>query len=227
MEQYLNAVKRHVSNMDAQNAQPRFGVVQSYNPNNHTARVMIQPEEVLSGWLPVATGMSSNGWGIVVPPIIGTQVLMTPVDGDNGSMVIVGSVYSKTNQPPKPSAAIAGAAAPVVPGEIALVSQDGNVVIRLGADGTLYIKSSVSVNIETQTANVTSPTINVVATTGLNVTAPLSKFTGNIIATGDISDQNAARGTLAGLRTNYDTHAHTGVQPGGGTTGTTNKPIGS
>lgn len=221
MEQYLNALKRHVGNMDSQMPQPRMGVVQSYNPASHTARVLIQPEETLSGWLPIATGMTGNGWGVVIPPVIGQQVFMVPHDGDHRSLVIVGSVFSKTNLPPKTSAAIAGEAAAIVPGQVAIVSQDGSVVIRLGADGTLYIKGAASVSIETPVANVTSPQVNVVATTQVNMTTPM------LTVSGDIQDQNGSRGTLAGLRTAYDAHKHLGVQAGTGTTLTTTNPIGS
>jgi len=43
------------------------------------------------------------------------------------------------------------------------------------------------------------------------------KVTGNLMVTGDISDQNAAHGTLAALRGAYDQHVHN--VPQGGATG--------
>jgi hypothetical protein len=51
------------------------------------------------------------------------------------------------------------------------------------------------------------------------------KLTGNLVVTGNISDQNGADMTLAALRTAYNAHGHTGVQGGTGTSGTTNMPV--
>jgi phage gp45-like len=47
--------------------------------------------------------------------------------------------------------------------------------------------------------------------------APQVNITGNLVVSGDISDQNGAHGTVAALRNSYDTHAHS--VPEGGTTG--------
>jgi hypothetical protein len=42
-------------------------------------------------------------------------------------------------------------------------------------------------------------------------------ITGNLVVTGNISDQNGAHGTLAALRNAHDTHVHD--DPQGGQTG--------
>ena len=47
---------------------------------------------------------------------------------------------------------------------------------------------------------------------------------GNVVAMQQISDLNQQHGSLNLLRTDYDEHEHTGVQPGGGTTGPTTMP---
>ena len=47
-------------------------------------------------------------------------------------------------------------------------------------------------------------------------------LTGNLVVTGDISDQSGAHGTLAVLRGDYNTHTH--PDPQGGSTGTTSSP---
>ncbi len=44
--------------------------------------------------------------------------------------------------------------------------------------------------------------------------------TGNIVASGDISDLSNGSGTMAHIRTVYDSHVHGGVQTGGGNTAT-------
>ena len=47
---------------------------------------------------------------------------------------------------------------------------------------------------------------------------------GNLKVTKQITDLDGKRGTLNELRQDYDDHKHPGVQPGGGTTGKTDKP---
>ena len=46
----------------------RIGVVSGYDPANYAAKVRIQPEDVETGWLPVATPWSGPGWGMFCPP---------------------------------------------------------------------------------------------------------------------------------------------------------------
>ena len=50
------------------------------------------------------------------------------------------------------------------------------------------------------------------------------KETGNILATGDMTDLSGSNSVTVGqLRTAYDAHTH--PVPGGGNTGTTNNPV--
>ena len=44
-------------------------------------------------------------------------------------------------------------------------------------------------------------------------------LTGNLVASGNVSDQGGSHGTLAQLRTIYDAHVHPNVQNGPGDTG--------
>jgi len=48
---------------------------------------------------------------------------------------------------------------------------------------------------------------------------------GTITATGDIYDQNGAKGTVQNIRSVYDSHTHSGVATGGGTTAAPNQPL--
>ena len=112
MEDFLNAFKAHSANQDQSTATARFGTVTSVDPSTATARVTLQPEGVLTGWLPLLTPWVGNGWGLVCPPAIGTQVLVLPHEGDAEQGVIVGATWSAKAMPP---------AAPA--GEIWLVHQ--------------------------------------------------------------------------------------------------------
>src|SRR5580658_2755731 len=82
-------------------AQPRIGVVASSNPQTATAKVLLQPEGVLSGWLPVLTQWVGSGWGISCPPSPGDQVLVIPLEGDPQHGLIIGRVFSNQVRPPE------------------------------------------------------------------------------------------------------------------------------
>ena len=66
MERLLNVVKQHAGAMDQGGSQPRFGTVTSVDPTTATARVKLQPEGVLSGWLPVLSPWVGSGLGDVL-----------------------------------------------------------------------------------------------------------------------------------------------------------------
>lgn len=121
----INAMKGHVMAMLATQPKARYGLVQSFDPATYTARVMIQPENQLSGWLPVLTQWVGNGWGLFAPPSPGDQVKLVPQENSGQSYAIVGGVFSLADQPlPAPS------------GEFWLVHAKGQ-YIKLLNDGTL------------------------------------------------------------------------------------------
>lgn len=61
MERFLNALKAQAGTLDQSSAQPRFATVTSVDPATATARVTLQPEGVLSGWLPVLSPWTGAG----------------------------------------------------------------------------------------------------------------------------------------------------------------------
>lgn len=114
-------------------AQPRMGVVTSSNPQTAMAKVLLQPEGVLTGWLPVLTQWVGSGWGLACPPSPGDQVLVIPQEGDAQHGLIVGRLFSNSNRPPQ-----------VDPGEIALSHQSG-CSIRLLNSGIIAINGDLHV----------------------------------------------------------------------------------
>src|ERR1700728_3383275 len=81
-------------------AQPRIGIVSSSDPTTATAKVLLQPEGVLTGWLPVLTQWAGSGWGLSCPPSPGDQVLIIPQEGDAQHGLIVGRFFSNLVRPP-------------------------------------------------------------------------------------------------------------------------------
>lgn len=175
MEHLLNFIKAGAGGLDGRSGVARFGLVSSFDPKAYAARIMLQPENVLTGWLPVISPWVGAGWGLAAPLVPGAQVLVIAQEGDAEQGVVMGAIWSTVDQP-----------MPAPAGELWLRHQTGSFV-KLLNDGTIAMQ------------------------------APQVTVTGNLVVTGDISDQNGAHGTLAGLRGAHDEHVH-GV-PQGGTTG--------
>jgi phage baseplate assembly protein gpV len=133
MQRFLNALKAQASALDHSNGQPRFGIVASVDPARAAARVTLQPEGVLTGWLPILSGWVGPGWGMACPPSPGDQVLVLAQEGQSESGVIVGRAWSDQARP---------VAAPV--GEFWLVHASGSFV-KLCNDGSIRIQGNVTV----------------------------------------------------------------------------------
>jgi phage baseplate assembly protein V len=130
MDYLLNLMKTHAAALDGLSGVLRYGIVASYNPAVCAAKVTLQPENVLSGWLPVATLWAGAGWGLAAPPPVGTQVLVLCQEGDAEQGVIIGALWSAVDTP---------VAAPT--GELWLVHQAGSFV-KLTNDGNISLKAN-------------------------------------------------------------------------------------
>ncbi len=133
MERFLNLLKQHAGALDQGASQPRLATVTSVDPGAATVRVTLQPEGVLSGWLPVLSPWIGAGWGMYCPPSPGDQVLVVAQEGDAEHGIIGGRVYSDEQSPP---------ATPV--GEFWLVHKSGS-FIKLQNDGTIQVQGDLHV----------------------------------------------------------------------------------
>lgn len=134
MERLLNAIKIHADALVQTQAQPRFATITSVDPTSGTARVALQPEGVLSGWLPILYPWAGAGWGMVCPPAPGDQVLILAQEGHAAYGIIIGHIFSSQQRPP---------AAPS--GELWFVHSSGS-SIKLLNDGTIQINGDLHVN---------------------------------------------------------------------------------
>ena len=133
LDRLSNAIKGHAASLDQSAGQIKFGTVTSVNSTNSTARLLIQPDGVLSGWLPILSPWVGNGWGMVCLPTPGDQVLFVPQEGDIEQGVIIGRSFSTKQVPP---------AAPA--GEFWLVHQTGS-CIKVCNDGVIRITGDLHV----------------------------------------------------------------------------------
>ena len=131
MDRFWNAVKAHAGALDGMAGVPRFGLVSSFDPAAYAARVLVQPENVLSGWLPIVSAWVGAGWGFAAPLTPGDQVLVLAQEGDAEHGVILGCVWSAVDKPMgTPS------------GELWLQHRSGSFV-KLKNDGTIALQASV------------------------------------------------------------------------------------
>lgn len=134
MEHLANVLKSYAAGLDQLQALPRLATVSSVDPETACARVVHQPEGVLSGWLPVLSLWAGNGWGLVCLPAPGDQVLVLPHDGDPASGIVVGSIFSDNHRCPATKL-----------GEFWLVHQSGT-SLRMANDGTVRISGDLHVD---------------------------------------------------------------------------------
>lgn len=129
-----NAIRAHSQSLDLGSGHNKFGIVSSVNPTTNMARVTLQPERALTGWLPVLTPWVGNGWGMVCLPEPGDQVLVVPQEGDIEQGIVIGACFSKLQRPPTASV-----------GELYLVHKTGS-YLRLGNDGAIHINGDLRVS---------------------------------------------------------------------------------
>jgi phage baseplate assembly protein gpV len=77
-----NAVRG--ASVEAQNARadPKKGLVSSYDPARYAVKVALQPAGTITGWIPLGALWVGAGWGMYAPPSIGDMVEVTFEDGN-------------------------------------------------------------------------------------------------------------------------------------------------
>ena len=86
--------------------------------------------------------------------------------------------------------------------------------IKMDAVG-IVLHSPVKVRLEAPVVEIQAPTVTINASTGLTVTTPTATFNGDVHSTGTITGDT----DVIGGGKHLNTHTHSGVQPGGGTSG--------
>lgn len=217
IDKLRNLMRQEAAGVLATFSQTRIGIVDGYDPNNYTATVLIQPEGIKTGGLPILTEWVGNLWGFYAPPTIGDQVIVHFMEGDFSTGFIGQRIFNITQQPTNNSTTPSS-------GEFWLVHKTGT-YLKLHNDGTIELKTLDSNSNQTN-INITS---NMVMTGNLTVNGNVAlqgSGAGNLTSTGDIRDNiNTNTNTVKQMRTIYDTHTHGGVSVGGGNTANPNQPM--
>jgi len=215
MNNLINSI-RLVSQTAGQGlARTRVGTVTSYDPNTYSAKVLLQPEGVEIGWLPITSAWSGNGWGLFSPPTSGDTVQLEFQEASMDAGLIVGRFYSDQARPlPAPSGELwavhkSGAQFKLLNSGAAVFSDGHGASITLNGDGSITSAAS---------------SWNHSGAFKLSGDATISgnaNVSGKLAVSGDVSVDGklTAGGDVRGAGTSLHAHTHPGVQSGPGMTG--------
>lgn len=116
-------------------ATTQIGIVNGYDPNTYTARVLLQPNNTLTGWLPILSPWVGNGFGLFVPPNIGDVV---EIEFQEGSFAVGMICMRRFNNDARPL--------PVPSGEAWLFHESGS-YIKLTNDGKIEINGNTEITL--------------------------------------------------------------------------------
>jgi hypothetical protein len=128
VNQILNEVKKLAQSHQV--AYMRVGTVVSYDSSNYTVKVRLQPEDAITGWLPLVSTWVGNGWGLFSPPSVGDQLEVQFHDGDFDAGVACQRFFNDSSRPLS-----------VPSGEFWLVHSSGS-MLKLTNEGKVLLGSS-------------------------------------------------------------------------------------
>lgn len=148
MQKMLNIMKMQSFATQGTFSHTRVGTISAYDPSNHAVKVIYQPDENESGWLPMTSQWVGNGWGMVAAPSLGDMVHIHFMDGNFETGMVGGRAYNDQDRPPSAPS-----------GEFWLVHQSGSLLKFLN-DGTVSMQAStlnLTGNLNVINGNITCP----------------------------------------------------------------------
>ena len=230
----LNAMRLMAARQSATAAKSRVGLVSSYDPNTFSVRVRLQPEDFLTGWLPLCSPWIGNGWGMFAGPSIDDMVTVHFFGDELEAGFAEARLFNDVDRP-----------LPVPCGEFWLVHQsgsflkftnDGNVSVHSAADLVATVGGTLNATVSgNATATVGGDLLASAAAATVNAPTTINgdlTVNGATQLNGPISQGSGSGGTTASLigplevtndvtasGTSLHSHTHGGVQIGGGSTG--------
>ncbi|MBX9901258.1 MAG: phage baseplate assembly protein V [Burkholderiaceae bacterium] len=205
MREHLNQMRQAAHMATQGQAQTRIGIVTSFDQNTYSAKVLLQPENKETGWLPCTSAWTGNGWGLFCPPSSGDMVQVEFQEGGQSAGFIVGRFFNDIERPLQ-----------VPSGEWWLVHKQG-AFIKLTNDAKLLVNSQVEIDVTTPTLNITvAGNANLSVSGNITSSAAAWNHTGDVNVSGTVTASTDVVGGGKSLKT----HKHSGVVAGGAQTGT-------
>ena len=171
----------------------RCGLIDSYDQNTYSVKVRLQPSNVLTGWIPIASCYVGNGWGLQVGPNIGDAVVLQAQEGGGDAAIVVGSMFNDVDR-----------AMPVPSGEMWIRHKSGSFLKFLNTgDVSLHTDRDLIADVGRDISATVAgkATISVAGTADLTVggtltsTAPQWNHTGPVFINGTLDVKQVIRGT--------------------------------
>ena len=169
----------------------KFGTISGYDPARHAVKVLLQPEQNETGWIPLGSIWAGNGWGMFAAPPLGIQVEVTFISGNDEAGVAGVRIFSDQDQ-----------ALPAPSGEFWLVHANGQFV-KLTNDGKLTVSDGQGATVALNGNGTITSTGSWAHTGDFNVT-------GNVTVSETL---NATTDVLGGGQS-LKGHQHTSEPPG-------------
>lgn len=148
-------------------AQLRAGAISSYDPSTYMAKVVISPELVETGWLPIKAMGVGQQFGFYIGPNIGDQVLVAHLEDDFESGIVIGGLNDDGHQPPPvPSGeiwAVHGTQSLLkflTNGDVALTSHN-DLIVTAGNDLTVTAQNDINITTQDDVNLTVSSDVNV------------------------------------------------------------------
>lgn len=112
----------------------RTGLVDSYDPATYAVKVRLQPDDKMTGWLPLLSPWVGNGWGLFAPPTIGDMIEVHFSEDDPNAAAAGQRFYNDTDRP-----------LPCPTNEFWLVHKSGS-LLKFHADGSVELHTAQDLN---------------------------------------------------------------------------------
>ena len=187
-------------------ATTRLGTISSYDASTHAVKVLLQPDGTETGWCPLGETWVGNGWGMFCAPSIGDQVQVEFQEGDKSVGIACLRFYNDVDRPLS-----------VPSGEMWIVTESGS-FLKFKKNGT--IESNAPNWNHTGNLNVTGN----VAVTGTETVQGTITGQNGLVVTGSTPSTvsggfSVTGGDITSDGVSLESHTHSGVQTGGGTSG--------
>lgn len=191
---FRSNLRQMIAQMIAGGGHLRCGLVNAYDPVAYRVKVVLQPEGIETGWMPILTLMSGSSFGVYAAPSQGNEALVFGLEGDAQVLVCLGFLNNVEDVPPTIQSGEVKVIAKA--GGSMAMTQDGHVTVADESGSTLVLSNDNK--------------ITLTASGGFFVDADLT-CTGTVWGKTDVTGGSGAI-SLKG-------HKHTGVQTGSGETG--------
>lgn len=185
MSAIVNLIHREVERARQNIASTRIGEITLYDNKKYLVKVKIIPEGYETGWIPLATPYAGDGFGLLVGPCIGDQVVVDYQEGDYQTGICSARLFNEVDVAPNPGPEC---------GEVFLIHKSGT-YLQFKDNGDILIHCEGKI---TSDADEWEHTGDV-------------RINGDLDVQGEVNDSTR---TMSGDRSIYNSHSHPGDSGG-------------